>query len=184
MSGVLAGLGMATLLSWVAFAILGWVVSPPLSVWIGGAIGGLLVLVARNTMILRGFVALLAPFGVMLPAIALRQMAAELGAPVVPFATFEILVFPAAICRLPGQRDRGGACGCLPGRLCAPAGGGRWCCRVCVYGYLTGNWFLPLVAVLGQALWLSRWGSSNWFDHVTHVLLVPVALIVLVVRVI
>jgi len=183
MSGVLAGLGMATLLSWVAFAILGWVVSPPLSVWIGGAIGGLLVLVARNTMILRGFVALLAPFGVMLPAIALRQMAAELGAPVVPFATFEILVFlllyvaflVSAIGVVPVDVYRVGY---------APLPVAAMVLSVCVYGYLTGNWFLPLVAVLGQALWLSRWGSSNWFDHVTHVLLVPVALIVLVVRVI
>jgi hypothetical protein len=42
--------------------------------------------------------------------------------------------------------------------------------------------FLPLVAVLGQALWLMGWGSSNWFDHVLHAVLVPVTTVVLILR--
>ena len=54
---------------------------------------------------------------------------------------------------------------------------------VCAYGFVTGNWFLPLVAVLGQAAWVMGWGSSNWFDYVLHVVMWPVALVVLVGRI-
>jgi hypothetical protein len=53
---------------------------------------------------------------------------------------------------------------------------------LCGYGALTGQVFLPLVAVLGQALWLMGWGSSNWFDHVLHAVLVPVTTVVLILR--
>ena len=54
---------------------------------------------------------------------------------------------------------------------------------VCIYELVTGNWFLAGVAVLGQLAWVMGWGSSNWFDMVLHVLLVPVAVVVLVMRV-
>ncbi|HKL46605.1 MAG TPA: hypothetical protein VJ906_10240 [Roseovarius sp.] len=183
MIGFLAGLGLAVILGWLAFVVLGWVVAAPLSVWVGGATGALVVLVARNTLPLRGMVALLAPFGVMLPALALRHMTMGAGLPVVPFATLEILVFlvlyvafltsAIGLVRLDAYRIG-----------YAPLPVAVMVLAVCLYGFLTGNWFLPLVAVLGQALWLSGWGSSNWFDHVTHVLLVPVALVVLILRLI
>ena len=53
---------------------------------------------------------------------------------------------------------------------------------VCAYGALTGNLFLPAVAVTGQFFWVAGWGSGNWFDHVLHVLLVPVTAVELAVR--
>ena len=85
MSGVLAAGGLAVVLAWVVFALTGWVVAAPVSVWLGGLVGALAVLLLRDMLPLRGLVALLAPFGVMLPALALRHMAAKLGLPVVPF---------------------------------------------------------------------------------------------------
>jgi len=39
-----------------------------------------------------------------------------------------------------------------------------------------------LVAVAGQALWVAGRGSSNWFDHVLHALLLPVAGVVLILH--
>ena len=181
MSGFLAASGLAVVLAWAVFALAGWVVAAPVSVWLGGAAGALAVLVLRDTVPLRGMVALLAPFGVMLPALALRHMAAKLGVPVVPFGTVEVLVFLLAYLLLLAS-----AMGALPVDLYrlgyAPLPVGLMVLAVCGYGFATGNWFVPLVAVLGQALWVAGWGSSNWFDHVTHVLLVPAAAIVLLLR--
>ncbi|HAW47089.1 MAG TPA: hypothetical protein DCX34_07595, partial [Roseovarius sp.] len=54
---------------------------------------------------------------------------------------------------------------------------------VCAYGLVAGSLFLPLVAVTGQALWVARLGSSNWFDHVLHAMLMPVAVVVLLMQV-
>ena len=53
---------------------------------------------------------------------------------------------------------------------------------VCGYGLWSGALFLPLVAVAGQALWVAGRGSSNWFDHVLHALLLPVAGVVLILH--
>lgn len=182
MSGVLAAGGLAVVLAWVVFALTGWVVAAPVSVWLGGALGALAVLLLRDTLPLRGLVALLAPFGVMLPALALRHMAAKLGLPVVPFGTLELVVFLLAYLVFLAS-----AMGALPldfYRLgYAPWPVAAMVLAICAYGLVTGNWFLPLVVVVGQALWLTGWGSSNWFDYVTHVLLVPVAAVVLVLRV-
>lgn len=182
MSGVLAAGGLAVVLAWVVFALTGWVVAAPVSVWLGGALGALAVLLLRDTLPLRGLVALLAPFGVMLPALALRHMAAKLGLPVVPFGTLELVVFLLAYLVFLAS-----AMGALPLDVYrlgyAPWPVAAMVLAICAYGLVTGNWFLPLVVVVGQALWLTGWGSSNWFDYVTHVLLVPVAAVVLVLRV-
>ena len=181
MTGVLASVWLAVILGWLVFALAGWVVGAPASVWIGGVVGAAAVLLFRDTLPLRGMVALLAPFGVMLPALALRHMGAKLGLPVIPFATSELLVFLLVYVAFLAS-----AMGVVPVDIYrigyAPLPVAVMVLAVCLYGLLTGNWFLPLVAVLGQLLWVMGWGSSNWFDHVTHVLLVPVTAVVLVTR--
>ncbi len=181
MTGVLASVWLAVIVAWVVFALAGWVVAEPASVWIGGAVGVAAVLLFRDTLPMRGMVALLAPFGVMLPALALRHIGAKLGLPVVPFSGVELAVFLVVYVAFLAS-----AMGVIPVDVYrlgyAPLPVGAMVLAVCLYGLATGNWFLPLVAVTGQALWVLGWGSSNWFDYVTHVLLVPVAGIALILR--
>lgn len=181
MSGILANVALAIVLAWVVFALAGWIVAPWLAVALGAVVALGVVAFARQSMVPGGVVALLAPFGVMLPALALRHMAGGLGLPVVPFGTLEIVVFlglyvaflAASMGVLPVDPYRLGY---------APVPVGVMVLVVCLYGALTGNPFLPLVAVLGQVAWVMGWGSSNWFDYVLHVLMVPVAVGVLVQR--
>ncbi|WP_422030354.1 hypothetical protein [Roseovarius sp.] len=178
--GVMAAL--AVLVGWVVFALLGWVASPALSAGLGAVVGVLAVALFRESMAVGGAVALLAPFGVMLPALALRHVAVSLGVPMAGVATWELLVFlvlyavflAAAFGVVPLDMYRWGY---------APVPVAVMVLAVCGYGFATGNWFLPLVAVLGQAAWVMGWGSSNWFDYVLHVLMWPVALVVLVGRI-
>ena len=182
MSGILANVALAVVLAWVVFALAGWVVAPWLAVALGAVVGLAVIALARDTLVPSGLVALLAPFGVMLPALALRHMGGSLGLPVLPFGTVEIVVFlglyvvflAASMGVVPVDPYRLGY---------APLPVGGMVLAVCLYGALTGNPFLPLVAVLGQVAWVMGWGSSNWFDYVLHVLMVPVAVIVLVQRV-
>ncbi|MEO0780870.1 MAG: hypothetical protein AAFZ46_03845, partial [Pseudomonadota bacterium] len=51
---------------------------------------------------------------------------------------------------------------------------------ICLYAALSANWFLAAVVVLGQFFWVMKWGSSNWFDYVLHVLLWPVVVFALI----
>jgi len=181
MSGVLAAGGLAVVLAWLVFTLAGWVVAAPVSVWLGGAVGALAVLLLRDTLPLRGLVALLAPFGVMLPALALRHMAAKLGLPVVPFGALELAVFLVAYVVFLAS-----AMGALPLDIYrlgyAPWPVAAMVLAVCGYGLWSGALFLPLVAVAGQVFWVAGRGSSNWFDHVLHALLLPVAGVVLILH--
>lgn len=181
MSGLGATVALAIVLGWVVFALSGLLLAPPWPAVLALVGGVLLVLVARDTLAANGLVALLAPFGVMLPALALRHMAVAQGLSVPGFSTAEIAVFlvlyTAFLCT---------AFGVIPVDIYrygyAPWPVAFMVLAVCAYALATGNWFLAGVAVLGQLAWVMGWGSSNWFDMMLHVLLVPVAAVVLITR--
>ena len=181
MTGIGASAVLAVLLGWVVFALAGLVFSPAAAAGLGLVVGVGLAFCLRGSVAIGGMVALLAPFGVMLPALALRHVGAKLGLPVVPFATWELVLFLVVYTGFLAT-----AFGVIPVDLYrlgyAPLPVAAMVLAVCAYGALTGNWFLPMVAVAGQLFWVLGWGSSNWFDYVLHVLMWPVALVVLVGR--
>lgn len=181
MIGALTYASVAILLGWVVYALVGLFTTVPVALIAGGVAGLLSVLVFRDTIAIRGFVALLGPIGIVLPLLALRHAAAGAGVAVAPFGTAELLVFvllymgfiAASIGVLPVDLYRHGY---------APLPVAVMVLALCAYGALSGNLFIPFLAVSGQALWVMGWGSSNWFDHVTHALLVPVIFVVLILR--
>ena len=155
--------------------------APPWPTVVALAAAVVIGIAARDTLPVNGLVALLAPFGVMLPALALRHMAVAQGLSIPGFSTGEIavflLVYIAFLCT---------AFGVIPVDLYrygyAPWPVATMVLAVCAYALLTGNWFLAGVAVTGQLAWVMGWGSSNWFDMMLHVLLVPVAAVTLITR--
>lgn len=182
MSGLGASIALALLLAWVIFALAGLLLSPPVAVALGALVGLTAVVPARNTVSVSGLIAVMAPFGVMLPALATRHMAVSLGADIPGFSTVEIGVFLVVYVAFLSA-----AFGVIPldlyryGYASWPVG--VMVLVICAYAWLTGNWFLAGVAVLGQVFWVLGWGSSNWLDHVLHVFLVPVAAVVLLLRI-
>lgn len=172
MRAVADWIALALVMAWVGFAIAGPV---------GAGAMALSVLLLRGWVPVAGLMALLAPLGVMLPALALRQIAAGMGVAVIPFGSFELVVFLLAYLVFLAS-----AMGVVPVDLYrlgyAPVPVAVMVLALCGYGALTGQVVLPLVAVLGQALWIIGWSSSNWFDHVLHAALVPVTIVVLILR--
>ncbi|MDA3856923.1 MAG: hypothetical protein PF480_01455 [Roseovarius sp.] len=172
MRAVAEWIALALVMAWVGFAIAG-------PVGVGAMALGVVLL--RTWLPLAGLMALLAPLGVALPALALRQMAAGMGVAVIPFGSVELVVFLLTYLVFLAS-----AMGVVRVDLYrfgyAPVPVAMMVLGLCGYGALTGQVFLPLVAVLGQALWLMGWGSSNWFDHVLHAVLVPVTTVVLILR--
>ena len=172
MRAVAEWIALALVMAWVGFAIVGPV---------GAGAIALVVLLLRGWLPVAGLMALLAPLGVMLPALALRQIAEGMGLAVTPFGSFELTVFLLAY--LVFLASAMGVVSVDLYRLgYAPVPVAVMVLALCGYGVLTGQVFLPLVAVLGQALWVIGWGSSNWFDHVLHAVLVPVTIVVLLLR--
>jgi hypothetical protein len=181
MSGLGATVGVAVVLGWVVFALAGTLISAPWPSLLALVAGVLAAVLWRDTLAVNGLVAVLAPFGVMLPALALRHVMVSWGWDVPGFSGVEIAVFlvghvaflACAFGVIPVDVYRFGY---------APWPVAGMVLAVCVHALVTGNWFLAVVAVLGQLAWVMGWGSSNWFDMVLHVLLVPVAAVVLLLR--
>lgn len=176
-----ASFALGICLGWIAFALIGFMLPTAAAALIGATVGILLAWPFRSSIISTGAVALLAPFGIMLPALAVRHVALGLGVEIPGFSSFEIAVFLAAYIffllaafgRVPVDLYR-------YGYFARPVAG--MTLLLCLYAFATGNWFLALVVVAGQGVWAAGWTSSNWFDTILHVTLVPIAAITLVMR--
>lgn len=172
---------LAVIIAWMAWGGASLMVSTPLSLFIGAAVGLLVIGVFRDTLAINGLMALLEPIGIILPLLILRQAAGALGWDWPAFSNLELLVFlilyvaflASAFGVVPVEAYR---LGYAPGPVAIMV------VVLCLYGFLTGNWFVPLAAVAAQAMWVAGAGSSNWFDHILHVALVPVIVVVMVTR--
>ena len=173
-----SSLALALLVTWVVQGVAMAALAPLASTVLGAAAGAAAVALSRGVVV-GGAVALLTPFGVMLPALALGGVVARLGMQMPGFSALELVVFLVGytvfLCS---------AFGVLRVDLYrlgyAPVPVAGMVMGSCLYAALTGNWVLALVAVVSQLFWVMRWGSSNWFDYMLHVLLWPVALIALI----
>lgn len=183
MSALAGNLWLAVLIGWAAWGVLSLGVASPASMILGLVIGLTCAFGLRETVGLRAIVAVLGPIGVVLPLLVLRQMAGALGVPVMPFGTVELAVFLLAYLAFLAT-----AMGVLPAEIYrlgyAPLWVGAIVLAICAYGLWQGSVFLPALAVLAQVLWVMGWGSSNYFDHILHVGLIPAVLIVLVTRIV
>ncbi|MFX0543110.1 hypothetical protein ACEWPM_015435 [Roseovarius sp. S4756] len=181
MTGALTILWLASLIGWLAWLILGIGMQAQIAVPLGLAVGVVITLLLRDTLPLRGLVALLGPVGAVLPFLILRQMSADMGAPVQPFGSTELLVFLGLYVAFLAT-----AMGALPIDLYrlgyAPIPVAIMVLALCAYGLGQGMIFVPLLAVTAQAMWVVGWGSSNYLDHILHPALVPAVLVVLVLR--
>jgi len=176
-----ASLAFGICAGWLGFALAGLVMPAGAAALIGGVTGVALAWPLRHLIVTTGGIAILAPFGVMLPALALRHMAVSLGIEIPAFSAVEIGLFLVAYILFLVA-----AFGLLPVDLYRLGYSARavalMTLGLCLYALATGNWFLALVVVSGQLVWAAGWASSNWFDTVLHVLLVPIAVITLLTR--
>jgi hypothetical protein len=172
---------LALIIAWVMWGVASLVLSGPLSLMIGAALGFLIVFAFRESFPVMGLMALLEPIGIILPLLILRQASGALGWDWPAFSTEELLIFllfyvaflATAFGVIPLEAYR---IGYAPGPVAVMV------LALCLYGFLSGNWFVPLTAVAAQAMWVAGAGSSNWFDHILHVALVPVVVVVLITR--
>ncbi|QYX56217.1 hypothetical protein K1T73_14305 [Roseovarius sp. SCSIO 43702] len=176
---------VAILAWWLGFVlILPWA-DAQMAVLAGVVLGVGTTVGLRDSVVVRGAVAVLEPLGVVLPILALRHMAVtavpEAGPVLGDWSGWELLTILLAYLGF-----LAGAMGVFRlslyplGYRAGPVAG--MVLALCILALLAGNLTLAVVAVAGQAMWVLRLGSSNWFDHVLHVLLVPVIVVELVLR--
>lgn len=127
------------------------------------------------------FIAVFTPFGLLLPMVAVQGILRVLGYRVTRVATLDLLailgLYTAFILASVGVFEWD------PYRYgYLPASGGAVAVMLCLYGLLRQHIWISAVAVAGQVLWAFDFGSSNYFDHISHVLLIPIIAICLLRR--
>jgi len=178
---MMARASLTMILAWMAWGCAALFVAAPFSLLIGLSVALAVMMLFRQSLPVSGLMALLEPIGVILPLLILRQAAIALGWEMPVFASLELILFLLAYIMFLVT-----AFGLLPFDLYrlgyAPMPVAVMVLALCAYGLWSGNWFIALAAVIAQALWVARQGSSNWFDHILHVALIPVVVTVLIAR--
>jgi hypothetical protein len=161
----------AVVLGWCLSRLLGLAIAPARATVLGYGLAAGIVLISYSSFLTGMFTALLAPYGVLLPALALQNTARRMGIHTKPYSSAEMVA----------------AFGLYLLFLMASAGvfewdpysygyGGQGAVMVAIllagYALWRGHIVLLAVIVVAQALWLLDIGSSNLFDHLSHVLLV------------
>ena len=178
MTGIVDIAGLAVVALWVTFRLLRLIAIRENALPVAFALVLIVLVVWLSNPVFAATVSVLAPFGVLLPALCLRSIARSLGVRATPFHWAELLAFVtlyglllAASAGLVGlDLYRFGYT--LPGALGIAV-------LFCLVGLMMDSLFLPLVALTSLALWSFGFGSSNAFDNFTHLALLPVALIAL-----
>ena len=181
MTALYETLGAGVVLSWVLFQGLIWVLRPKRALIVALTLGILPFAVIPQVSVPAMIQAVFAPFGVLLPVLAARSLAASLGHRVTRFASLDLIVvlglYVTYLCAALGVF----AWDPYPLGY-SSAGAGAVAVAIALYGAWRGHVSVAVGAVLGQGLWLLGAGSSNYFDHVSHALLVPVIVVVLLRR--
>jgi|GEM_PF-1491645 hypothetical protein len=170
------------ILSWLLFRILRWVLPDRMAIGVAFVVTLLLSMIDNVFMLY--FVALLDPLGLLLPLLALRNIADLLTTIAWPRITlYELLAWLVA-----GVVFIASALGVFAFDLYAVGYNDPAVVIIATTTSLYFAWrkqglFLA-ISVLGYILWSFDFGSSNYFDYVFHALMVPVLAIQLMYRLI
>lgn len=172
---------LALMLGWIFYKVLALLIPRPKAAIAGLIIGMLLATIGRQFPPATALTALLDPVALIIPVLLAEGLLRPFGYRRSAFPKWEILLFLAlwigfiTLSTGVGPFD--------PYRLgYQPLGAGGITAAFIIYGVIRKNLFLPLLALAAQIMWAAGIGSSNYFDHIQHFLLLPVLLIALLPR--
>lgn len=178
LSAIVDFAGLAAIALWVIFRLLRLIALRENALPIAFSLVLILMVAWPSNPAFAAGAAVLAPLGVLLPAMVLRSISRSLGIRIKPFHWAELLVFLALY-----STFLSASAGLLPIDLYAfgyaPPGAIGIALFFCVWGLIRNSLFLPVTALISTTLWAFDLGSSNAFDNLSHVVLLPMALIAL-----
>ncbi len=178
MTGFVDIVGLAAVALWVTFRLLRLIAIRENALPVAFALVLIVMVAWLSNPVFAAAVSVLAPFGVLLPALCLRSITRSLGMRITPFHWVELLAFVLLYSLF--LAASAGVIGFDPYRYGYTLPGAIGIALVfCLIGFLMDSLFLPLVALVSTVLWFFGLGSSNALDNVTHVVLLPAALFAL-----
>ena len=170
--------GLISIALWVVFRLLRLIALRENALPVAFSLVLILMVAWPSNPAFAAAVAVLAPFGVLLPALALRSIARSLGVRIKPFHWAELLGFAGLYGAFLAASG-----GVIPLDVYAfgytPVGAAGVALAFCLWGLIRNSLFLPVAALISTVIWVFDLGSSNAFDNLTHVALLPLAIIAL-----
>ncbi len=142
---------------------------------------GLVVICVMVPVVSHLMVAVLAPIGFLLPALAIRDVLGRTALKVAPFSVVDVVLImcamtwyiAASIGVFAFDPYRLGYTAVAPGVLAA-------CCLV--WALLRGHFIVAIAVIASQAAWGFGWSGPNFFDNLLHALIVPICFVWIVKR--
>jgi len=161
----------AVLLGWLISRVLRLVMQARQATLTGFGLAALVVVLSYTGFMTGMFIGLLAPFGVMVPALALQNSARVFGLNTRGYSVMEMLGF--WVFYLAFLTASAGVLDWDPYRFgYAAPGAAIAALALSAYAVWRGHVVVLAAVVLAQLLWLADIGSSNFYDQISHVLLV------------
>lgn len=181
MTGAYEAIAAGVVVGWCVYWLLLFFTPRKLAVAVSVLIGFGPFIFLPELLFYSMIIAVFAPFGLILPIVAGQGILRELGYPVKKFASIDLVIILTVYTVFISASV--GVFAWDPYRYgYSPAGGGAVAALLCLYGILRQHPGVCIAAIGGQCLWMSDIGSSNYFDHVGHVLLIPIIFVCLVRR--
>lgn len=161
----------AVLLGWLLSRLLGLALPVWRATLTGFGLAILIVSLSFSSFTTGMFIGLLAPFGVLVPALALQNSARAIGMDTRRYSVTEMLGL--WVFYLMFLTASAGVFDWDPYRFgYAAPGAATVALAMAAYAVWRGHVVVLASVVLAQALWLADIGSSNFYDQISHVLLV------------
>jgi len=181
MTGLYEACAAGVLVSWCLYRLLHLVLPKLPAVAVSVVAGFVPFIIFPELLFYSMIIAIFAPFGLLLPMAAVQGFFRDFGYPVNRFATVDLVI--VLILYLIFVSASVGVVTWDPYRYgYDPVWGGFVALILCLYGMLREHLGIVIIALAGQFLWMLGIGSSNFFDHVSHVLIIPVILVCLFQR--
>lgn len=173
---VYTSITLGIIIGWIAFRLGRFATGRLIGYLFGIAAGIYCVIVARDSLPILYFTAIFSPIAVTIPLLAIRNTFAIFTFPWPRFSKSEVTLF--LVLYIIFLSASMGVFTFDPYRFgYDPVIAGGVALALVIYGTIRRNPFFAIVAVSGQILWVFEIGSSNYFDHITHVLLIPISLV-------
>ena len=166
-------LAIGLLITWLVYRTVRGFVSGPTALALGGGLAALLLVFGQPPMSM--LVAVLAPMGFMIPALIGRDIAAGFGAPVTPLGVWDVGL-ALVVCTALTLATLGFLHVDLYRLGYLPFSGSLIALLAIAYCLFRRHFWLAAVLLAGQAVWVADIGSTNLFDYIGHLLIIPAAL--------
>ena len=175
-------MGLSIIFTWIVFSALRFALKPLASITVSLLLVAIYMILLRQTEAMSLPIAVIAPLGAVLPAMAIHNIMQHCNVPLKRFSNSELLFFTVGL--LAFLIASIGTIQFDPYRFgYYPLTGTFIAFLASLYLMMRGHWVILIGVLIGQLAWTFDISSTNIFDHISHGLIPFIAGIILLINI-